>query len=365
MPLAITEESRYMCTQCGKDFLSKDMPNRDYILAKEEGPLHAVWLSGLRWHHFPNDDRHLNDLMPVVRSHHHVLVIGGWDEPSYLLLWLYGVVRRKKILFWIETTMVDYARKGVKEAFKRILLRHSEGCIVPGKRASEYCLALGVPEKKIFVAPNAADHSFFMAQADRLEKRRSEIRSTLGIDGLGVLFVGRLVEEYKGLSVAINAMGKIRKRGLNANLMVAGEGPDRTLYEEMAAKQGNGNIHFLGQLSQNQLCEYYAAADTLMLPSRSEAWGFVLNEGMEFGLPLVVSEAVGAGPDLVHPGENGFVFPVGDSDRLAEILELLIRDESLRKRMGQASKKIIEDFTPEAWAQGVVKAIEAVTSRDV
>jgi glycosyltransferase involved in cell wall biosynthesis len=86
---------------------------------------------------------------------------------------------------------------------------------------------------------------------------------------------------------------------------------------------------------------------------------------MEFGLPLVVSEAVGAGPDLVHPGENGFVFPVGDSDKLAEILGVLVRDELLRKRMGEASKRIIQNFTPEAWAQGVVKAIESVTGKTV
>ena len=100
-----------------------------------------------------------------------------------------------------------------------------------------------------------------------------------------------------------------------------------------------------------------------VLPSAWEPWGFVLNEGMEFGLPLIVSGAVGAGPDLVRQGENGFVFPTGSVNVLAEKLEVLIRDEALRKKMGEASRKIIEDFSPENWAKGVKRAIETVAEK--
>jgi len=74
----------------------------------------------------------------------------------------------------------------------------------------------------------------------------------------------------------------------------------------------------------------------------------------------VVTDAVGAGPDLVHPGENGFIVPSGDEAALCEALEKLIKNPGLRTTMGEASRRIVEHFSPENWAGGVVSAIEAV-----
>jgi glycosyltransferase involved in cell wall biosynthesis len=116
-------------------------------------------------------------------------------------------------------------------------------------------------------------------------------------------------------------------------------------------------------MDQAQLCRVYAAVDIMVLPSKSETWGFVLNEAMEFGLPLVITDAVGAGPDLVHPGENGFIVPSGDEPSLCEALEKLIKDPALRSTMGAASRRIVEHFSPENWAAGVVKAIETVVGK--
>lgn len=144
------------------------------------------------------------------------------------------------------------------------------------------------------------------------------------------------------------------------SLLVAGEGPDKRSYQELGSSEGVMDIRFLGTLDHPTLCRYYAMADVFVLPSRSEPWGFVLNEGMEFGLPLVVSAAVGAGPDLVRHGENGFVFPVGDVSALTQHLMTLSDNESLRHRMGQVSRSIIETFSPENWANGVMKAIESI-----
>jgi glycosyltransferase involved in cell wall biosynthesis len=114
-------------------------------------------------------------------------------------------------------------------------------------------------------------------------------------------------------------------------------------------------------MGHEQLCRVYAASDIMVLPSRSEPWGFVLNEAMEFGLPLVVTDAVGAGPDLVRPGENGFIVPSGDEGELVKALEKLINDPGLRTSMGEASRRIVAHFSPENWAAGVVSAIKSVS----
>src|SRR5260370_36711684 len=67
--------------------LAHDMAHRRYILADEHGDLPVSVLPGLHWHHPPLDDRHLNNVWPVLRAKPEVLILSGWDEPTYLLLW--------------------------------------------------------------------------------------------------------------------------------------------------------------------------------------------------------------------------------------------------------------------------------------
>jgi glycosyltransferase involved in cell wall biosynthesis len=186
------------------------------------------------------------------------------------------------------------------------------------------------------------------------------LRSEERLQEFVILFAGRLVDDMKGVSTLIKACGWLDKNGRSVSLLVAGDGPDRRSYQELGSREGLKDIRFLGTMGHPALCRYYAMADVFVLPSRSEVWGFVLNEGMEFGLPLVVSQAIGAGPDLVRHGENGFIFPIGDVSALAQHLMTLSDNESLRHRMGQVSRSIIENFSPENWANGVMQAIEVV-----
>ena len=89
-----------------------------------------------------------------------------------------------------------------------------------------------------------------------------------------------------------------------------------------------------------------------------------MNEGMEFGLPLIISDRVGAGPDLLPGGENGFVVPVGDVEAITQALRSLLKDPGLRRRMSEASKRIIEGFTPGRWAEGVLRAVDTVAGKN-
>ena len=339
-------------------FLTEQMPHRDYVLTANQPRFPAVYLPGWGWHRPPLDDRHLNNILPIIRKGYDTVVLGGWDEPTYILVWLYSVLSRKKVLFWIESTALDAPRSAVREQIKRMLLGRASGCIVPGRRAKEYCASLGMPEGRIFTAPNAADHDFFQKRQEDLLPMREKIRDELGLSQPTILFVGRLVEQYKAVSTVIEAYGRSRVRG-QATLLVVGDGPNLDDYRRLAADLEAPGIRFMGERRHNELCRLYAAADIMVLPSASEPWGFVLNEAMEFGLPLVVSDAVGAGPDLVADGQNGFVFPCRDHAALAPLLERLVADSELRRRLGDASRRLVAQFTPDRWAAGAMAAIQA------
>lgn len=335
--------------------LTSDMEHRHYVMAQGEHDLPVQRLPGRRWKRPPEDDIHWNDISPVVRGNYDVLILSGWAEPTYLLLWLRHLPRRTRVFFWIESTLADRHRGGQRERLKRLLLWRAAGCLVPGQRAGEYCHHLGMPEERIFVIPNAADRDYFRRQADALLPQRDALRQELGLSVPTFLFVGRLVESIKGVEALIRAVARLASEGQALHLLLAGEGPDADAYATLSRELG-APVQLLGNLDHDTLCRVYAATDGLVLPSRSEVWGFVLNEAMEFGQPLVVSEAVGAGPDLVTPGENGFIVPVGDVDALAEALRQLL-DPVIRQRFGAASRRRIEDFSPDCWARGVLEAI--------
>ncbi len=337
--------------------LADDMAHRRYVLAKEPVDLPVTSLPGRRWRRSVDDDLHWNDLGPVLRGRFDVLVLGGWAEPSYLMLWLRHALRSTRMLFWIESTAVDRPRRGLREQLKRWMLSRAAGCVVPGQRAGAYCRALGMPESRIFQAPNATDGETFRLRARHLQQDHQGLRAELGLERPTFLFVGRLVESFKSVSTLLDALATVQARGVDAGLCLAGQGPDEERYRARAAELGLRHVTFLGTLDHESLSRYYAAVDALVLPSRSETWGFVLNEGMEFGLPLVVAEAVGAAPDLVTPG-NGFVFPTGEAEPLAEALETLATRPDLRAEMGAASREVVRKYSPRNWAQGMLQAIE-------
>lgn len=105
---------------------------------------------------------------------------------------------------------------------------------------------------------------------------------------------------------------------------------------------------------------YYVMADLFVLPSgEGETWGLVVNEAMCFGLPVIVSDRVGCGPDLIRQGENGYVFQVGNIDELAERLEIIF-DEVKMKKFGKKSFEIIKNYSYKNDIKGIFQSIDFV-----
>jgi glycosyltransferase involved in cell wall biosynthesis len=102
-------------------------------------------------------------------------------------------------------------------------------------------------------------------------------------------------------------------------------------------------------------------SDILVLPSQRETWGLVINEALCFSLPVVVSDQVGAGFDLVIPGENGYVFPVGDVSELTDQLSRLLNlSEEDRLKMGKRSKQLIEEWSDRNLATSLLKYLDTI-----
>lgn len=181
------------------------------------------------------------------------------------------------------------------------------------------------------------------ADTPELLARAAELRA--GHERPIVLFVGRLVY-YKGPDVLVRAMA-----GVDADAVVIGRGPLKRELESLAKSIGVGSrITFLDPVDDDELAAWYHAADVFCLPSvaRSEAYGLVQLEAHASGTPTVSTTLTTSVPFVNADGVTGFTVPPGDVPALADALQALVEDESLRTRLGtQARDRARADFSIE------------------
>ena len=141
-------------------------------------------------------------------------------------------------------------------------------------------------------------------------------------------------------------------------LLLVGAGPMEPELHRQIELREVPDVVFAGFMNQSEIARAYAASDVFVLPSAwSETWGLAVNEAMNFGLPIVVSDKVGCAADLVRPGENGFVVAHDRPSELADVLMKLVGDDRLRESLGEQSRRRIRSWTYESALVGLLSAI--------
>jgi glycosyltransferase involved in cell wall biosynthesis len=299
------------------------------------------------------------------RGRFDALIVHGYAHVTEWLAFLAArlcgtplLLRGESILLGRPATWRGRIKRGVRAA----LLRRVQGALAIGALNREFYRAHGVAEHRIFFTPYAVDNDRFMTDAERLRPRRNELRVQLGWPGEipVILVAGKLIPRKRPMDV-LDAYAQVVREAPSA-LVFLGEGSERARLETAAAGRGLPHVYVTGFVNQREISWYYAASDLIVLASSHEPWGLTLNEGMCFGLPVVASTMVGAAADLVHPRDNGFVYPVGDINALAGALRAILSDPSRRMRMGARSRELVADYSYDADVRGILDALRAVAS---
>ena len=151
--------------------------------------------------------------------------------------------------------------------------------------------------------------------------------------------------------------------GPEANLIFAGDGEQRASLEARARALGWPSIRFLGFKNQSELPALYDLCDVFVLPSEVEPWGLVLNEVMNAARPVIVSDRVGAAPDLVEERVTGLTFPARDTFALADCLRQMIASPEHRAAMGQRALEKVSRIDFAADADGLLSALDSVVAQ--
>jgi glycosyltransferase involved in cell wall biosynthesis len=223
-------------------------------------------------------------------------------------------------------------------------------------------VARGAAADRVRVFANTVDVDEFGARALQLAERRAELRAALQVgDGdVVVLSVARLAPE-KRIDVLVRAVAATGDERLV--LVVAGDGPQRSALDSLAAETRT-RLVLTGDVDWERIVELYVAADVFALLSEREPWGVVVNEAAACGLPLVLSDRVGAAHDLLHEGENGTLVPAGDVEAAAAALRELAADGELRRTQGERSRELAADWGYGPSVEGFLAAVrEAAAER--
>lgn len=247
----------------------------------------------------------------------------------------------------------------LKEWLKMLYCRFFfDAALVTGSSALNYALKLGIEESMIWKTGNVIDNAHF-AHCKILR-----LPDGYSLPSRFFLSVSRLSPE-KNIDGLLLAFEQYCQRGGLWDLCIVGTGPEESILKDSVPKTLEQRVHWLGWRSYHELPFIYQCASCLVLPSRIEPWGLVVNEAMAAGLPVLVSRACGCLPELCLRGINGYDFDPDDTDTLSNLLMKVSSGDVDLKAMGEASRQIVSRFNLRNYARCIDDCVKTLGGRKV
>jgi glycosyltransferase involved in cell wall biosynthesis len=303
----------------------------------------------------------LSILKEVIRNKPNVIIISGYTDPTTWVAFAVAKLLKIPIIHWTEGVKEPQSILGIiTKPLRMLFVKKSNAIIVPGKLSKSYVISLGADAEKVFIARNVIDNKLFLDLSHKYQSCKDELKSQLGFKGkVVVLYVGQLIKR-KGVEHLIHAYGKLKQEYDNLALIILGGGPLEYYLKNLSDSLKLKDIKFVPSgMKLEELIKFYYSADIFVLPTLEDIWGFVINEAMVCGLPVISTHASQAATEMIRLGENGYIIKPADSNELYDALKNLIIDPELRRRMGEKSREIVmQEFDLSAMVQGFLSAIE-------
>ena len=228
-------------------------------------------------HYFFTDKDKCKRIKKFLKAHpYEELIIAGWDSKENWYSALH--FSKSKNAMILESTIYESKTKGVKAFAKRIFLSRMNKVYASGQLHKELLKALGFKKEIIMTGG--------VGLMNRISQPAFEYRSSVK----NFLYVGRLVE-VKNLRLLIETFNEMPE----LNLTIIGFG----ILENELKAIAKENVIFTGAIDNSELSKWYQKSDVFILPSKSEPWGLVVEEALNNGTPILLSNRVGCAPELL------------------------------------------------------------------
>ena len=293
-------------------------------------------------------------------------------------LWVHGYMRQYHMLSmlrarlaglivldrdeaWAQSADRGPIKKIVKKLLYFCLRRICHGWLTIGSANRDYYTANGMAPETMFPVPYAVDNDYFRKRAEAAAPNREALRAELGLtEGRPVILYASKFITRKRPDDLLEAFARISSDPScrNPYLLMVGDGERGDALKKRARELGLEElVIFTGFRNQSELPGLYDLCDVFVLPSLLEPWGLVVNEVMNAGRAVIVSDQVGAAFDLVREGETGFVFPAGDVAALTDRLQRFLSDPAKAGQMGHAARDVVAKWGYDEDIAGLKQAL--------
>ncbi|BAZ47939.1 group 1 glycosyl transferase [Nostoc sp. NIES-4103] len=264
-----------------------------------------------------------------------------------------------------EANNLSKATNPIKQTVKKVFLKWlfekiAAFCYI-GSSNYEFYKSYGIEDNRLFCMPYAVDNDYFQKCAMLAANKREELRRSLNLDPHRpiILYAAKLIDVKRpyDLLAAYRLLSSDGVQEPEPYLLFVGDGVLRPSLEAQVKETGWESIRFLGFQNQSQMPAMYDLCDVFVLPSGFEPWGLAINEVMNAGKAVVVSDQVGCALNLVKDKQNGRIYPVGDITALAESIRWAIAKHDFA---GDCSLELIEKWSYQEDIQGLKQALNFV-----
>ena len=277
--------------------------------------------------------------------------------PQAFSLWTVLVVLLKPICGWKiaiiydgSSPNTDFRDSSFRTFVRRILAKFADAFVSNSQAGKRYLVeALNVPEAEVFT------RTYLVPDAKTLLKPLSEDQQSLGLKQPIFLYVGRITAR-KGIKTLLEACAILKKQGYaDYTLLIVGKGDQQDELEAFIKEQDfPEQVNWVGWVDYGSLGAYFQQADIFVFPTFEDVWGMVVPEAMVFGKPILCSNGA-ASCELVVEGENGYIFDPSNAQELSEKMRIFIDNPDLIESMGESSRQLISQKTPETAAKAYVE----------
>ncbi len=305
-----------------------------------------------------------------------------WN-PDAILMFGYNFLSHIKVLLSWSLRKIPILQRGdshdlarapglkskINRFLRSILFKRFAAFLSVGKSNADYLRNSAVPDGRIHFVPHCIDNKRFLSAHESAELEASAFREELSIasDARVILFAGKFENKKRPLDLLV-AFQQLPKNWRSPVLLFVGAGQLEAELKKLAGLDIGKTIFFSPFQNQTQMPKVYALSTVLVLPSfgDGETWGLAINEVMNLGRPAIVSSHVGCGPDLIENEVTGWIFPAGNIDELATILQRVVEMSSAELgKMGDAALKRVQCYSYQHASKALVEILDSVLQRKI
>jgi len=174
------------------------------------------------------------------------------------------------------------------------------------------------------------------------------------------VFIGRLVH-FKNVEIVIKALKIVKKSFPYVKLVVIGDGPHRTILEELVTRLDLGNnVEFKGRLSEHEKIIFLKSSQALLFPSLFEGFGLVILEAFRESKPVLVSN-IKPVSDIIEDKKTGLIVSENDEKKWAEAIEFILKNKEYSSKMGENGRKVLEEkYSPNVMIEKIIQMYSSV-----